>query len=70
MEKRKAMEEHVIRRKRNVGETGRISWAAISKMQTKSEATAENKRNIRSAAYIATKNTGGAYLTSSCQKKN
>jgi len=68
MDKARAMEEQSIRRRKNVDENGAISWVDVSKMEEKMAAQAEDKTNIRSAAYIAVTNVEGIYLTSGRQR--
>ena len=62
MDKAQAMEERSIRRRKNVDENGAISWVDVSRMEEKMAAQAEDKTNIRSAAYIAVTNVECIYL--------
>jgi hypothetical protein len=41
---------------------------AVSKMEEKSQANADNKENIRNSTYAAAANAEGAYLTSRHQR--
>jgi len=66
MDKARAMEEQSIRRRKNVDENG--ACVDVSKMEEKMAAQAEDKTNIRSAAYIAVTNVEGIYLTSGRQR--